>query len=269
MGEYSHYTNFIITDPRTNKQKDLCDDFGGIVINTNESYYERECMPQQNFITDKNDTRDGEIFIRSTYGVRTIEATCFFQESLGGGDLFELKRCLGKKYQQIFQWDGADEAILAVEQGGWQSKVYYQKKFYGELTFKFVAHDPYYFILNETDVPFTNLVTGYSNVIRCAGNCDSYPLIKIIPSTTTLSFKWNKLDITLKNLTIGQTYYLDCELCQCYYMSNGIKIPAPFGTFNSDKYIQYPEIFCEGTNSFTITGGSASSLKVQLNSRII
>lgn len=57
MGSYQHFTNFNLTDPRTGKTKNLYDDFGGIIINTNETYYERECMPQVNFITDKKDRK--------------------------------------------------------------------------------------------------------------------------------------------------------------------------------------------------------------------
>lgn len=270
--DYQHFNTFNLYDPITGKTKNSLDDFGGIIINTSDETYDRECMPQINFITDKNDTRDGEIFIRATRGIRNIDnLTMLFSEENGGGDLFELKKWLGKTYQQWFTWDGDDEekGIWVVEEGNWKSQVYYNRKFYGKIQLKFVAHDPYYYKTDEKDVSFTNLTTGYSSNVRCAGNCDSYPIIKITPSTTTLSFKWNNLNITLSNLTIGQTYYLDCELCQCYYISNGIKILAPYGTYNSDKYIQYPEILCEGINTFTIMNGSASSLNIQLNSRII
>ena len=84
MGDYQHYNSFNLTDPKTGKTKNLTTDFGGIIINTNDEVYERECMPQINFITDKNDMRDGEIFLGATYGTRVIDITCFFED----GDLF-------------------------------------------------------------------------------------------------------------------------------------------------------------------------------------
>ena len=257
MSSYQHFTNFNLADPRTGKTKNLYDDFGGIIINTNETYYERECLPQLNFITDKNDTRDGEIFIKANYGVRVIDMEVFFQETLGGDDLFELKRYLGKKYQQIFSWDGDDEekSIMVISSGNFKSQVYYQKEFNGQLSLSFTAHNPYYFINNEKNITFNNLVIGDSKNIRCAGNVDSYPLLKIIPNTTTVTFNWNGLLVILSNLTIGTEYYLDCELCQCYYMSSGIKVLCS-DKYKSTKFIDYPSIDCEMKNTFTVINGS-------------
>lgn len=270
MIDYQHFTNFSLTDIRTGKTKNLTEDFGGIIINTNETFYERECMPQQNFITDKNNTRDGEIFIKSTYGVRTLDMTCLFSEELGGGDLFELKQCLGKKYQQIFEWENESNnlGIYVIENGGWKSQVYYQRQFYGQIELKFIAHNPYYFIKNERDITFSGLNIGDSKNIKCRGNCDSYPLLKITPTSTLISFKWNDLTVTLSNLTIGQTYYLNCELCQCYYFNNNIKVLSG-NNYQSNQYIDYPKIDCEMQNTLNMISGTVSSFVIQLNSRII
>jgi len=270
LADYQHYNTFNLTDPRTGKTKNCLDDFGGIIINTNDETYERECMPQMNFVTDKNDNRDGEIFIKATRGSRNIDSlTLLFTEENGGGDLFELKRWLGKDYQQWFEWDGSDEedGIWVIENGGWKSQVYYQKEFYGKIELKFIAHNPYYYKTQEKDITFTNLTTGDSKNVRCAGNVDSYPLLKITPSTTSVSFIWNDLTVILSDLTIGTTYYLDCEKCQCYYIANSIKILC-FSKYASNIYIDFPSLLCEGTNTINVASGSFS-IAITPRTRII
>lgn len=270
MPDYQHFLTFNLTDPRTGKTKNCLDDFGGIIINTSDETYDRECMPQQNFITDKNDSRDGEIFIKSTRGVRNIDnLTMLFTESNGGGDLFELKRWLGKDYQQWFEWDGDDSesGIWAIEQGGWQSQVYYQKEFYGKIQLKFICHDPYYYKTKEKDIIFTNLVVGDSKNIRCAGNVNSYPLIKITSNTSTLKFKWNDLIVNLNSLT-SNPIYLDCKKCQCYEMVGGIKVLTA-SKYWANKFIDFPELDCELTNSITILEGSVNEFRITPNTRIL
>jgi len=265
--------SFNLTDPRTGKTKNIFDDFGGRIINTNETTYDRECMPQLNFITDKNDNRDGEIFIGGALGTRVIEMTCFFSEEDGGGDLSELKRWLfkqhnNKKLQQIFEWDGADDnsAILAIESGGWQSKVYYQKKFYGEIPLKFICHSPYYFIKDEKDILFTGLKAGDMRNIRCAGNTESYPLIKIVPNGTqsVIQFNWNGLIVTLNN--VDKPIYLDCWLSSCYEYISGIITPT--NKCNTTLYKDFPLVDADLPNSITVLQGNFDMI-ITLNSRII
>ena len=133
--DYQHFNSFNLTDPKTGKTKNLTDDYGGIIINISDEVYERECMPSIDFITDKNDMLDGELFIKAKYQVREISMTCLFSEENGGADLFELKRWLGKKYQQLFEWDNDDEmkGIYTICSGNFKTQAYYGKKFYGKI----------------------------------------------------------------------------------------------------------------------------------------
>jgi hypothetical protein len=268
--EYKHHNSFNLTDPKTGITKNLTDDFGGIIINTNEEVYERECMPQINFITVKNDFTDGELFVDAHYGIRTIDMTVLFSEELGGGDLFELKRWLGKKYQQIFNWDEDLEnlGIYAIESGNWQSQVYYTKKFYGKINLKFICHNPYYFKLKDRDITFTNMILNQDYVVKNNGNSNSYPLIKITPSTTTVVFKWNDLIITLSNLTIGNHIYLDCKKCVCYEVINNIKTLATT-KFYSNEFYDFPEIDVDNKNILTVTNGSVAEMIITPNTLVI
>lgn len=271
--DYTHFNSFNLTDPKTGKTKNLTDDFGGIIINTNEEVYERECMPQINSITAKNDFMDGEIFLDSHYGTRVIDVTCLFSEENGGADLFELKKWIGKKYQQIFNWDDdlEDKAIYAIGNGDFKSQVYYGKKFFGKIDLKFVCHSPYYFLLKDRDVKVNqgnSLVINTNYIVKSKGNCDSYPLIKIIPSTTTISFKWNDLTITLSNLTINNPIYLDCGKSRCYEMSNNIKV-FTINKYSSNYTYDFPKILCDNTNNIKLLSGGINSMTITPNTKII
>lgn len=268
--DYQHYNTFNLYDPKTGKTKNSLDDYGGIIINTNEEYYERECMPQFNFTTDKNDTRDGEIFIRATRSPRNLDnLEMFFTEENGGGDLDELKKWLGKPYQQWFSWDGDDRdvGIWAIIDGGFKSQVYYGKKFFGKIPLKFIAHDPYYYKTRENDIVFPNLPVGSSKNIGYLGNTNGYPVIKITATTTTVKFKWNDLVVNLNSLTTNPIY-LDCKKCQCYEMVNGIKVLTS-SKYYSTKYIDFPELECDLPNSLNILEGNIVEFRITPNTRFI
>jgi phage-related protein len=205
--------------------------------------------------------------------------TVFFSEEDGGGDLFELKRWLyktreGKKYRQWFEWDSDDEnkQILVYESGGWKSQVYYQKKFYGQIDFKFIAHYPFYSVKNEKDITFagTDVAIGHRNNIRCAGNSEPYPLIKITPNGTqsAIKFIWNDLTVTLSN--VDKPIYLDCAKKKCYEIINGIVTPSNL-KYSSTKFIKYPYITSDPDikNYIQILAGNVSEFRITPRSRIL
>jgi phage-related protein len=239
-------------------------------MNTNDEFYERECMPQINFTTAKNDFIDGEIFIDAHYGTRLIEVEVFFSEENGGGDLYELKKWLGKKYQQLFRWedDWEDLGIYAIENGNWKSQVYYTKKFYGKLSLKFLCHNPYYFKLKDRNITFTNMIINQEYIVKSKGNCNSYPLIKITPNSSAVVFSWNDLIISLNNLTTGSPIFLDCKKYICYEVVDNANISA-LSKFNSNDSYDFPEIDCEEKNIIKLTSGSISEMIIYPNTIFI
>jgi phage-related protein len=270
---YEHFTSFTLTDPKTGKTKSLTNDFGGVIVNTSDEFYERECMPQINFTTVKNDFIDGEIFIDSHYGTRLIELEVFFSEENGGGDLYELKKWLSKKYQQLFRWedDWENLGIYAIESGNWKSQVYYNKKFYGKISLKFLCHNPYYFKVNERDIKINqgnSLVLNQEYIVKSKGNCDSYPLIKIIPTTSTVVLTWNDLTITLTNLTTGSPIFLDCKKCICYEVINNVNTSA-IGKFVSNDFYDFPIINCEESNIIKLISGGILEMIIKPNTLFI
>lgn len=268
--QYQHHTSFNLTDPKTGKTKNLTNDFGGIIINVNDEVYERECMPQINFITVKNDFMDGELFMDAKYGIRVIDLEIFFSEELGGGDLFELKKWLGKQYRQLFTWDDdwEDLGIYVIESGNWKSQVYYTKKFFGKISLKFVAHNPYYFKIKDRDIIFNSLVLNQEYIAKSKGNVNSYPLIKITPTTSTVVFTWNDLIVTLNNLTTGSSIFIDCKKCTCYEVINNIKTSS-MSKFTSNDVWDFPIIDCEDRNIIKLISGGISEMIVYPNTRII
>lgn len=265
---YTHFNSFNLTDPKTGKTKNITTDFGGIIINTSDEVYERECMPQMNFITVKNDFMDGELYMDAHYGVREISMTILLNED--GSDLFEFKKWIGKKRQQLFQWDEdrEEKGIYVILNKQLQSQVYYNKQFFCKFELSFIAHNPYYFKLKDRNIIFDNLVIGQDYIVRSKGNVNSYPLIKITPATSTVVFTWNDLTITLNNLTTGSPIFLDCKKCTCYEVINDIKISA-LSKFASNNTWDFPIINCEDKNIIKLTSGGISEMIITPNTLII
>lgn len=269
MAEYQHFLDFKLTDPLTGNSKCLSD-FGGIIINPDNNAYNKNLLPDPNHITDKDDMRDGEIYLSTTYGTRLIEITCFFSEEMGGGNLFELNKWLGKKRQQVFEWVGDDEhkEIDVIYNKGFDVDIFYTEKFYGQIDITFIAHNPYYRIKNEYPYKFSSVQLNTPYYIRPKGNTDSFPLIKITPNGTQskIKFTWNDLNIELKN--VDKEIYIDCESGMCYEIINGKKFMV-FTKFKSDEYYSFPEINSENMTQFIVTEGNITELLIQPNTRII
>lgn len=268
--EYEHHNSFSLTDPKTRKCMDLNEDFGGVIINTNETTYDRECMPQMNIITDKNDNQDGETFIDAKYGTRIIDMTIFLQDE--GNDLSRLKMWLNKPHQQWFEWEHDwGLGLYVIETGGWKSQVFYGKKFNGKIDLKFIAHSPFYTFRKGKEYPriYSNPKINEPNRMGTIANVKSFPIIKITPNGTqaTIQFKWNEnLIVTLNN--VDKPIYLDTQKETCYEMNGSILIPTPL-KFYSDVYYHYPYIDPDISNYFTILQGDLLEVSIEHRARII
>lgn len=274
IGTYQHYDSFIIYDPKTKKTTSLKDDFRGLIINTDSVKYDRECMVDFEDTTDKSSSYDGERFVDSKYNPRILTFTIFLTKE-SDGDLTFLKQRLGKKYLQMFKWEDdweTDEKYLMVKLNkGFESVTYYGKEseYQGEITLSFIAPYPYWRFKNEKQIIFNNLKPKDIKNIRSRGNVDTEPIIKITPSTTKVKLRWNDLEVELKDLTIGKEYTMDCVSQEFYcYDDKGIKVNC-IKKYVSNSFYDYPQILIDINNSFTITEGSISSIKINPNSQII
>lgn len=126
----------------------------------------------------------------------------------------------------------------------------------------FIAYSPYWRIKNEAKVTSTG-----DTSFKGANNVDSYPLIKITPQASKVSFKWNDIKVVLKDLKTNRAYYLDCENGEFYYNQGGDKV-ACMDSFSSDEYYTLPYLKPFVTNTIRVTTGQAN-FEIDLRSRII
>lgn len=266
--KYQHFKSFILIDPKTNLGKSLYKDFGAIIIDTNDSYYERECLPDFKDVVDESETKHGSVFIDSYYKPRIINMTIFFPPE-ADDNLQLFKRWVGKTYEQKFEWEDDEECkyIYTKLNKGFTSKAYYGKDFNGMIDLEFIAYNPFYKIKSERDLVFDNVVLNREYNIRTNGNTDSSPIIKIIPKTNNINLTWNNISIKLKGLTVNREYILDCEMELLYYI-NGDKKVNCMSMFESNSTWDFPLLNMETKNTFKLTSGSCS-IKVNPNSNII
>ena len=275
MGEYQHYNSFCLRSPITGETKSLKDDYNGIIINENAITYDRECMPDLNIITDKISGVDGELFMKANYQPRVISMTVFFGEiEKTDGDFVRFKEWVGKKYPQEFSWEDdweEDKYLNVLLYKGFETKTYYGKEgiYNGKVDLQFIAYDPLWRIYNERHIIFENLSVGDNKNIKSKGNVSCNPLIYITPLTTEIGLKWNDLNITLKNLTIGQEYIIDCETEKFYYKTSSGIIVNCIDKYSSNVYLDYPIIDIDLTNNFKITKGKIKKIDIDPRSLIL
>lgn len=269
MADYQYFEGFKLTDKETGITRSLSD-FGGTVYNPNNDGVQRNLLPEPSHIVDKNENQDGERYVKTVYGTRSIEVPVVFAEKDGGGDLFELNRWLGKKHQQIFEWEDDEEhkEIDVIYQKGFDMDILFGGQFYGLVTLNFIAHNPYWRIKNEQPLIYANLNAGSVLDIKNKGNTNCFPLVKITPVGTqaTIKIQWNDVLIVLSN--INQPFYIDCEKERCYEMNGTTKVIS-LSKYVTDKYYTFPKLYADKRNILSVIQGSISEFKIQFNTRII
>lgn len=267
MANYQYYSDFKLIDKETGIERRLSE-FGGIVYNPDNNALTRNLLPDPEHITETNENQDGERYVKTVYGTRIIEVPVYFSEDLGGGELFELNRWIGKKRQQIFQWvdDEERKEIDVIYKEGIDMDIFYGEKFNGVVTLSFIAHNPYWRIRNEVPMIYNNLTVGNEIKFKNKGNSDCFPLLEITPTTSDIELTWNNLNIKLTG--IDKPFYIDCERERCYEIIDGTK-KINLAKYKSDDYYSFPYIQTDVTNRIKIISGSISKLKIIRNTRII
>lgn len=265
MSEFKYYNGFSLTNPITGKSKSLSD-FNGIVYNPNNEKMSRHFLPEPNHITDKNENCHGERYIKTVYGVKIIEVPVFFH---GEVDEMELAKWLGTDKQQTFEWEDDDDnkCIDVVYKQSFDQEIYYGEEFNANMTLNFVAHDPFWRIKNEREIIFDNPRINEIKTIKCRGNTNSFPLIKVTPNgTQNIKFKWNDLMVQLNN--INKPFYIDCEKQRCYEMNNDINVLSLL-KYQSDKHFNFPFISADIKNTFMLLQGDIKQVSIKPRTKII
>lgn len=267
MADYQYFYGFKLTDKETGITKRLSD-FGGTVYNPNSDGINKNLLPEPNHIVDKNENQDGERYVKTTYGTRIIEIPVVFAEKDGGGNLFELNQWLGKKRQQVFEWENDDEnkEIDVIYQKGFDMDIMFGGQFYGLITLTFIAHNPYWRLKNEVPSIYKDLKPNDEIKIKNKGNTDCFPLLEITPIDKSVKIQWNDLIISLSDL--DKPFYIDCEKERCYEIIEN-KQTLNLVKYKSDDYLTFPYLKCDITNKIKILEGNISQIKMFHNTRII
>lgn len=266
MAEFKYYNGFTLTNPITGKTKSLSD-FNGIIYNPDNEKMTRTMLSEPTHITDKNDNCDGEQYIKTRYGTRIIEIPVFFK---GTVDEMELNKWLGCKRQQVFAWEDDDDnkCIDVIYQKPFDMNIYYGQEFNAYTMLSFIAHNPHWYIKNEREIIYKNPQINEVKIIKCRGNSDSFPLIKVVPNSTQskIRFKWNTLVIELSN--VNKPIYIDCKKERCYEMNGDIMTLVSL-KYKSDNCLRYPFISADIKNAFILLEGKVNEISIQPRTLII
>lgn len=268
MRDYFHPISFTLTDKETGETVSLKRDFNGQIYNTNNDTFTTNQLPNPNHITDKNENCDGERYIDTKYGVRPLDIPVFFHEDNTLG-LFELKEWIGDKSQKIFQYEGdpTHKCIDVIYNKELDLETFYGKEFNSKTTISFIAHNPFWYIRNETPLTYRRIEQNKKILIECRGNTDCSPLIKITPNGTQakIRFMWNDLEIILEN--VDKPLYLNCEKQRCYEIINNKPEKALFKY--KVKNFEYPKLKHKIKNYFTLLEGKLTELYIEPNTKLL
>ena len=244
--------------------KKYLSDFGGVIYNK-ENNQPIQIAPEIKHTTLSLPNKDGSLYYGSTYSERIMDIPVYFE---GDIDIQELSSWLCSSEEQMFSFVEDDKEIPVVFNGKVSLSAYYDGIFKGMLDISFIAHDPYYHIINERPITIANPVINEERNIKSKGNVDSMPTIKVTPIGTQskIRFKWNDMVVVLQNIT--KPIYIDSENDDVYEYSSTTKISRMEKYFSNDYY-DFPILEPYKANKITLIEGNLESIEITPNSRII
>ena len=239
-------------------------EFGGM-IGGKEGLSDYPLLPSRVYTTDRAIKQDGVTVFDSYLEPRVFEVPIVF-EDIDYKGLRAISGWLNSKTDQWFYYKddtlkircALDNSANDIEFLGFSNG-----KRGGETSLKFIAHDPYYYELDETIYDYKNL-TNTTNTYNLTntGNEFSFPVFSIW-GTGTIAIKLYDADnflistCTVSNLTTG--FVLDSKSRTCYTQSG-----APH--FNSFEG-RYP-LFPVGNYKVEVIG-SATDIKITPRYRFV
>lgn len=240
--------------------------FGGIIYNDSDTF-KKNIGRNPKHITLPIPNK-GEIYYGTEYEPYQFDVPCYFERTLNEAEITEWIINSG---EQPFQYVGDDKAINAVYNGMLDFSIYGNDIIQQSIvTIPFIAYgDSLWYSTKSETYTIADSSTASEVNFKTVANRPSYPLISFTAGSTAIKFKWNnKLDFSMKNLTIGRTYYIDTSNDDVYYMLAGSQIFV-VDSFESDIYFTMPIIEPKITNTLKVVEGHATNVKVVANSKII
>ena len=251
-----YYNNFRFGDKRLS-------DFGGIIYN--EDGWKISNGLTSNKITTKLGNRDGELYLGQSYNPRTITIPIFIQNDI---DIDKFYAWLLNGEQEL-EFEGSGRKIKAVLDNQIDITSYYDGDYKGLSTLSFIAYDPYWRPIEDTYTTISFPTANTTKLIKTESNVNSYPIIKLTPTTTNkIKFSINN-EIIVLNLTndnVGKEITIDCENEEIY----DIRFEQKYNLFNiyyCTEYYDFPSLKPYITNEFKFLEGNVSEIKIYHNNR--
>ena len=238
-------------------------DFGGIIYN--EDGWKISNGLTSNKITAKLGNHDGELYLGQSYNPRTITIPIFIQNDI---DIDEFYAWLLNGEQELeFEYSG--RKINAVLDNQIDITSYYDGDYKGLSTLSFIAYNPYWRPIQDTYTTISSPKVNDTKLIKTESNVDSYPIIKITPSTLSrIKFSINDeiVELNLTNNNVGKEITIDCENEEIY----DIRFEQKYNLFNiyhSTEYYDFPSLKPYVANKFKFLEGNVSEIKIYHNNR--
>lgn len=152
-------------------------DFGGIVGGT-EPLKQYPLLPTRSFITDRAADQDGQYVFDSYLEPRVFEVPVFF-EDIDKAGLRNIAAWLNVEKESWFYFKDDDVKIKCMIDGEYLLDTLSGGN--GQVYLKFIAHDPYYYAIDNTVITKQHTESGtiFDVDITNSGNSKSFPTVKV------------------------------------------------------------------------------------------
>lgn len=236
-------------------------DFGGVIYSSDG--FKRKIGGEPEHITLPIPNK-GEIYYGTKITPLEFEEDVYFEETIEGVEIASWI-CGGE--EKRFEYIGDNKYCNAVYNGRLEFNIYGDEIECKSLTtIPFICYEGFWRAIespNIIDRPTINQdykIVGNNNII-------SFPSFKIIPTSSTIRFKWNDMYIALKDLVSDRVYVLDGENGDFYYM-NGEEKSFAMPCLYTDDYYTMPSLKPFVVNTFKLLEGNISQIIINKNSRI-
>lgn len=254
------FTNMNFYDFYFNGKK--LSDIGGIVGSSDSGLKQYSVLPSRTYVTDKPLNSNISTVYASSLEPRTFEVPVFF-EKLDDGKLREIAMWLDTPVAGKFQWvddnvyinaclDSTDFDMQSISGDN------------GEISLKFIAYDPFYYSINETQ--YTHTSSDFVSGKLYDGSNNGYkeldPIIKISCSgTIKIEFLDDEESVycttNITSIIAGVTINCETQECNLYSGANH------FNNIDNFPYIK------NGNFKYRITGSNISNVSITFRERYL
>jgi len=239
-------------------------DFGGVLYN-GDGYVKSSLLPNLNKQTEQLDMIDGAVYYGGNYEPRIITLHILIENE--NFDEAGFVNWIKSKEPQWFNYIGDDKKIKVVYENTLDIDIYNKKHGFIELTL--VAHNPYWYLINDVVFTKTSPVVNTSYSFTNSGNTESFPLVKINCTTSqNVTFSLNSKRFKLTNI-VGDIY-IDFYTETVYKFVSGVKTNylSSFECLDGKYKYEFGSLPV-GNNTIKIISGTVNSITVNCNSRFI